>query len=88
MVAYGFAGLKWRSGTLQFQPALPQQWQRLRFRLEWRGCRIEVDIGVDATTYRLLHGGPLTLMHGSETVHLEPGVDAVCRNHLQAQTGT
>jgi alpha,alpha-trehalose phosphorylase len=88
VVAYGFAGLKWRSGTLHFEPVLPPQWQGLNFRLGWQGRRIEVDIGTVATTYRLLDGRPLTLVHRGKTVHLKPGVDAVCGDSPQARNGT
>jgi trehalose/maltose hydrolase-like predicted phosphorylase len=42
----GFAGLSLRDDGIAFDPKLPASWTNLKFRIEWRGCRLR--IGIDA----------------------------------------
>jgi alpha,alpha-trehalose phosphorylase len=70
----GFGGLRDFDGEVRFTPRLPAEWSGLRFRIEVRGQRIEVDMRPTATTYRLLEGAGLMIEHCGETVPLRPGV--------------
>jgi alpha,alpha-trehalose phosphorylase len=70
----GFGGLRDFDGEVRFSPRLPAGWEGLRFRLEVRGQRIEVDVTHAATTYRLLEGTGLVIEHDGEPVRLRPGV--------------
>jgi alpha,alpha-trehalose phosphorylase len=59
----GFAGLRdTDGGALRFTPRLPADWSGMRFRLIYRGSRMEVEMRPGETTYRLLDGTPLSLM--------------------------
>jgi alpha,alpha-trehalose phosphorylase len=59
----GFAGLRdTDGGALRFTPRLPADWGAMRFRLIYRGSRMEVEMRPGETTYRLLDGAPLSLM--------------------------
>jgi alpha,alpha-trehalose phosphorylase len=68
----GFGGLRDSDGEVRFRPRLPEQWQRLRFRVQIRGQLIEVDMTAEETTYRLLEGRGLLVMHGDEQLRLTP----------------
>jgi alpha,alpha-trehalose phosphorylase len=70
----GFGGLRDFDGEVRFAPQLPAEWDGLRFRIEVRGQRIEVDIRHAATTYRLLEGAGLLIEHEGRPVRLRPGV--------------
>jgi alpha,alpha-trehalose phosphorylase len=70
----GFGGLRDFDGEMRFDPRLPAEWTRLRFRVEVRGQRIEVDMTHAATTYRLLEGPGLLIEHAGEPVRLRPDV--------------
>ena len=70
----GFGGLRDFDGEVRFAPRLPAAWDGLRFRIEVRGQRIEVDMTHAATTYRLLEGAGLMIEHCGEPVRLRPGV--------------
>ena len=70
----GFGGLRDFDGEVRFAPRLPADWTGLRFRVEVRGQRIEVDMRPTATTYRLLEGAGLMIEHCGESVPLRPGV--------------
>ena len=70
----GFGGLRDFDGEVRFTPRLPAEWSGLRFRIEVRGQRIEVDMRHAATTYRLLEGAGLMIEHDGEPVRLRPGV--------------
>ena len=70
----GFGGLRDFDGEVRFAPRLPAEWSGLRFQIEVRGQRIEVDMKHAATTYRLLEGAGLMIEHFGEPVRLRPGV--------------
>lgn len=38
----GFAGMKWSSEGLTFDPHLLERWRQLRFRVQWRGRKMQV----------------------------------------------
>jgi alpha,alpha-trehalose phosphorylase len=61
------------SGRPSFRPKLPPGIRRLRFRVRFRGALVEVDTDAAATTYRLLEGAALTILHHDEAVALDPG---------------
>lgn len=44
MIIKGFAGFKWVSGVLQFHPALPKDWDGIRFKLVVQGNWITVHL--------------------------------------------
>ncbi|MFF3228342.1 glycoside hydrolase family 65 protein [Nocardia suismassiliense] len=59
----GFGGMRECNGEVRFAPRLPENLDRLAFRILWRGSRISVDITRDAATYSLLSGDPFTFRH-------------------------
>ncbi|WP_368773195.1 glycosyl hydrolase family 65 protein [Arthrobacter livingstonensis] len=59
----GLAGLRDHDGTLAFAPRLPAGITRLAITLSVRGRRLRVEITPGTTSYRLLDGGPLRLLH-------------------------
>jgi alpha,alpha-trehalose phosphorylase len=62
----GIAGLRQRHGTLSFAPRLPDGITRLAIGLSTQQRRLRVEINAHTTTYRLLHGEPLHLLHNQE----------------------
>jgi alpha,alpha-trehalose phosphorylase len=77
----GLGGMRARSGTLSFAPRLPEGIAALRFRLRYRGRRVEVNATHDTVVYRLTEGDPLTIGHDGE--RFEVGAEPVTR-HLSA----
>jgi alpha,alpha-trehalose phosphorylase len=55
-----------RDGCIRFDPRLPDGITRLDFRLCYRGRRLRVVVTGDTTTYHLLEGNPLSVMHHGE----------------------
>ncbi len=68
----GFGGLRDSDGEVRFRPRLPAEWDRLRFRVQVRGQLIEVDMTAEETTYTLLEGRGLLVMHDDELLRLTP----------------
>ncbi|HEX6471113.1 MAG TPA: glycosyl hydrolase family 65 protein [Streptosporangiaceae bacterium] len=66
----GFGGMRAGDGRLRFDPRLPDGITRLAFRLCYRGRRLRVVITDDTTTYSLLAGDPLPVLHGGSEVML------------------
>ena len=71
-VACGFGGLRVDDDRPAFRPQLPPALRRLRFRIAFRGSLLEVDTDEAGTTYRVLDGGPVDLLHEGEKVRVEP----------------
>jgi alpha,alpha-trehalose phosphorylase len=68
----GFGGLRDSDGEVRFRPRLPDERERLRFRVQVRGQLIELDMTREETTYRLLEGRGLLVMHGDEQLRRTP----------------
>lgn len=69
----GFGGLRDHGGELRFAPRLPPSLGRLRFRIAYRGRRLQVDVRGDRALYELLDGEPLELHHHGTPLRLERG---------------
>jgi alpha,alpha-trehalose phosphorylase len=76
---YGFAGLRDYGGQLCFWPALPDVLHCIHFHLQYRGQRLEVNVGLKTTEYRLKSGTGLTIRHEDEEIKLSPRVPSVER---------
>ncbi len=63
----GFAGLRDVAGQdLAFTPRLPADWRSMRFRLIFRGSRLEILMTPEETSYRLLDAGSMTISSDGE----------------------
>ena len=78
----GFGGMRDHSGDLTFDPRLPQEWDRLTWRMRWHGCRLRVTLEHDALTLAVEVGGPVTVHVRGEQVQV--GTEEV-RVHLPDQ---
>ncbi len=72
-LVYGFGGLRDFDGAIQFDPALPAGWSRLRFPLTVRGQRLVADITSDRLTLSLEEGRGLSVSVRGQEVELGPG---------------
>lgn len=70
----GFMGFRVEGGRMAFRPRLPPRWRRVAFRVSWRGSLLAVSADARTTSYRLLAGPPVELLHRGEVVR--PGRDA------------
>jgi alpha,alpha-trehalose phosphorylase len=84
---YGFAGLRDYGDGLCFWPALPDVLHCIRFRLNYRGRTLEVNVGQAATQYRLITGTALTIRHEQEEVKLSPDYPSVERPNRKHDVG-
>jgi len=71
---YGFAGMRDDGGNVTFSPRVPAQFESLRFPLQVRGQRLEVELTPESATYLLRGDGPLAIGHEGETIELQPDV--------------
>lgn len=62
----GLAGMRERNGALRFAPRLPEGITRLAITISVQHRRLRVEIAPDTTTYRLLNGEPLEVLHDGE----------------------
>jgi alpha,alpha-trehalose phosphorylase len=77
---HGFAGLRDPEGQLSFRPYLPAGWTQMRFRLGKREQRLEVEVRPEETTYRLLEGQRLELVHCGQALRVEREAPVVVAN--------
>ena len=67
------AWFAWRAtptGDVSFRPRLPEQWERLRFRIQVRGQVIEVDMTHGGTEYTLLEAQGLPIRSDAQELRL------------------
>ncbi len=69
-IVNGFAGMRALNGKLSFAPSLPKAWEKLSFKLSYRGCRVKVAISRRNAVYELLEGECMTLLHRGEEIQL------------------
>jgi len=73
-LVYGFGGFRdWR-GTYAFDPRLPEDWERLEFRITLRGSRIRVELEREAMTFALETGDGADVEVRGAVVPVRPGV--------------
>jgi alpha,alpha-trehalose phosphorylase len=83
-VVAGFGGMRDFGGRLSFRPQLAPGWDRLCFRLVWRGARIRVDITGDQVSYTVdeCPEEGIEVWHDGEPLRLfgtEPVTRPACR---------
>lgn len=67
----GFGGMRCRDGKLSFAPVLPPKWQGYRFRVLYRGRCVEVSMGAEGPSYRLVSGAPITVSSCGKDIELQ-----------------
>jgi alpha,alpha-trehalose phosphorylase len=83
MLVYGFAGMRDYDGTLSFRPhRAPEPQATIKFPLTYRGQMLEVEIGIESTSYTLLEGERLTIRHQDEPIALTRAQPRVERPNL------
>lgn len=71
VVVYGYAGLRLRHNALSFNPIMPKDLSLYRFKLQFKGQLLEVEVGEKGrTTYSLKTEGPLDIYHRGDLLHL------------------
>jgi len=69
----GFGGMRDYGETLSFAPRLPAALSRLRFRLNYRGRKLGVDIQPGRARYELISGESLEVLHFGTPITLAVG---------------
>jgi alpha,alpha-trehalose phosphorylase len=69
----GLAGMRERHGGLSFAPRMPQGISRLAIALSVQSRRLRVEATPDTTTYRLVDGEPLQILHDGEPASVSSG---------------
>ncbi len=79
-VINGFAGMRTTGGKLLFQPRLPKQWSGLTFKLNWQGSILKIRVTRENTTYTLVSGDRLKILHFNKQISLVNGEPIVVEN--------
>jgi len=77
-IVAGLGGLRDHRGNLSFAPRLPEAITRLRFRLEFQGRRLKVEVKPREAIYALLTGEPIEVEHHGERFEV-PREQAITR---------
>lgn len=68
----GFGGMRDYDGRLQFDPHIPRDIDRLRFRMLYKGRLIRVTIDAKSATYELMEGDEIEILHSGDAFTLTP----------------
>ena len=82
----GFAGLSVRHGELHLHPALPAQWKRLAFPLQWQGR--ELFITMDADNISITSIGPVDVWIYNRKVTVDGERSFKCSDVILPVNGT
>ncbi|MBY0164465.1 glycoside hydrolase family 65 protein [Cytobacillus firmus] len=72
-IVYGFAGMRLKENGLSLSPAIPKDWEKYAFRLNFRGRLIGVSIEKDGVTLEIVEGESIEIKLYGEAVTLEAG---------------
>jgi trehalose/maltose hydrolase-like predicted phosphorylase len=72
-LVFGFGGLKMEGSIPRFEPHLPDEIERLRFKIRLRGSLLSVRFDRREITYAVEEGAVLQVCHDYEVVTIEPG---------------
>ncbi|QOT08958.1 glycoside hydrolase family 65 protein [Paenibacillus sp. JNUCC32] len=72
-IVYGFAGMRLKESGLSLSPAIPKDWEKYAFRLNFRGRLIGVNIEKDGVTLEIVEGESIEIKLYDEAVTLEAG---------------
>lgn len=72
-IVYGFAGMRLKESGLSLSPAIPKDWEKYAFRLNFRGRLIGVSIEKDGVTLEIVEGESIEIKLYGEAVTLEAG---------------
>lgn len=62
-IVNGFAGMRAYGDTLSFNPYLPEKWDEYQFNIYFKSRLIRVTVKKETTTYELLQGNEINLIH-------------------------
>lgn len=67
-IVQGFAGMRVIDGELEFAPFLPKEWDGYKFRINFRGRLLSIEVDKTGSKIELLKGEPLKIkLNGEET---------------------
>lgn len=69
-VVYGFAGLRLKENGIHFNPLLPDKWNGYKFKINYEGSQIQVDVDCTGTTFKLMCGEPKAITVYEKTYQL------------------
>ncbi len=55
-IVYGFCGLRLKTSGIYFSPWLPERWKRYKFKIQYEGSHIQVDVRLNKIIFELLCG--------------------------------
>ena len=72
-IVQGFAGMRYDHDQLKFNPFIPDNWNHYSFKINYRGCLIEVYVDHQETKISLLKGENLEILVNDQKVMLKEG---------------
>lgn len=72
-IVYGFAGMRLKESGLSLSPAIPKDWEKYAFRLNFRDRLIGVSIEKEGITLEIVEGESIEIKLYDEVVTLEAG---------------
>jgi hypothetical glycosyl hydrolase len=69
-IVFGYGGLRWIDGILNFNPILPLQWEGLEYQIKYKNLNINVSINKHSFTINLLENKKLKVMINNKEVIL------------------
>ncbi len=69
-IIFGFGGMRFHNNRLSFEPSIPQNWNRYKFKIQIRGSLLDVEVNKNEVVYNLIRGEKLEFYHKTRKVSL------------------
>ena len=70
-IVFGFGGMRIVDGTLIFHPHLPEQWDNLKFKVNFKNRIILCEVTKEETHFILIKGDPITIYNDESAINLK-----------------
>ena len=78
-IVHGFAGMQIIDDMLCFNPIIPKHWNRYIFKLNFRGCNLQIEVGKNEIKISMIEGKELNILICKVVYNLSRGKDLIIK---------
>ena len=72
-IVHGFAGMQIKDDMLCFNPVIPEKWNRYTFKIHFRQCTLQIEIGKEEIKISMIEGDELNILIYKVVYHVTRG---------------
>ena len=80
-IVHGFSGMQVKNNMLCFNPIIPDKWNKYTFKINFRGCTLQVEIGKNEIKISMTEGDELNILVYEVVYHANRGKELIIRRN-------